>query len=78
MEIPDAVQASGIDNLSVLTTGGRPSNPAERLTSSRFKELLDAVREIYDFVIIDTPPVLAVTDACVVVARGRRARRCCG
>ena len=69
MEIPDAVQASGIDNLSVLTTGGRPSNPAELLTSSRFKELLDAVREIYDFVIIDTPPVLAVTDACVVAPR---------
>ncbi|MGD0900439.1 MAG: polysaccharide biosynthesis tyrosine autokinase [Thermoguttaceae bacterium] len=69
MEIPDAVQPGGVENLSVITTGGRPSNPAEILTSSRFKDFLDAVREVYDFVIIDTPPVLAVTDACAVAPR---------
>jgi succinoglycan biosynthesis transport protein ExoP len=69
MEIPDAVREGGVENLWVITTGGRPSNPAEILTSAGFKNFLNAVREKYDFVIVDTPPVLAVTDACVVATR---------
>lgn len=67
-EIPDAVQSTPLANLSVLVSGSKPVNPAELLTSSRFKELLDTLRESYDFVILDTPPTLAVTDASVVAA----------
>jgi capsular exopolysaccharide synthesis family protein len=69
VELDDAVQPSQIENLSVLASGPPPANPAELLTSPRFKELLDVIRERYDFVLIDTPPLLAVTDPCVVAPR---------
>jgi capsular exopolysaccharide synthesis family protein len=68
-EIPDAVQQTSVQNLWVMTAGGTPSNPADLLTSLRFKEFLDSQRDQYDFVIIDTPPILAVTDACAVAPR---------
>lgn len=68
-ELPDCIQATSIANLSVLTSGGRPEKPAELLTSTTFQELLAVLREQYDFVIIDTPPILAVTDPLVVAPR---------
>ncbi len=68
-DLPDAVQASGISGLSILPCGPIPPNPAELLTSPRFKELLDVIREKYDYVIVDTPPLLAVTDPAVVAPR---------
>ncbi len=64
-----AIRPTAIPNLSVLPCGPRPANPAELLTSPRFKELLDIIRSQYDFVIIDTPPLLVVTDPCVVAPR---------
>jgi capsular exopolysaccharide synthesis family protein len=60
-EIPDAVRETGVENLTVMTCGQRPENPSELLTSLRFQELLDKLRDEYEFVIIDTPPILAVT-----------------
>ena len=68
-EIDEATQVTEVPNLSVMTSGGRPSNPAELLTTARFKNFLDVVRERYDLVIVDTPPVLAVTDSCAVAPR---------
>jgi capsular exopolysaccharide synthesis family protein len=68
-EIRDAVQPTVVPGLSVLPCGPIPPNPAELLTSPRFKELLDELREQYDYVIIDTPPLLVVTDPCVVAPR---------
>jgi capsular exopolysaccharide synthesis family protein len=64
-----AVQASGVPNLSVLPAGPTPPNPAELLTSPRFKEVLDQLRGLYDIVVVDTPPLLAVTDPSVVAPR---------
>lgn len=69
MEVADAVQEPGIENLWVLPAGPRPPDPAELLTSSQFAELLDLLRERYDYVVVDTPPLLPVTDACVVAPR---------
>lgn len=69
VELPEAVQESGVPGLSLLPCGPIPPNPAELLTSPRFKEVLDLIREQYDFVLVDTPPVLAVTDPCVVAPR---------
>ncbi|OKL37655.1 CpsD/CapB family tyrosine-protein kinase [Domibacillus mangrovi] len=60
-----AVQ-SDIENLSILTSGPIPPNPAELLGSFSMKEFLDHSLEKYDFVLFDTPPVLAVTDAQVL------------
>ncbi|WP_018394790.1 CpsD/CapB family tyrosine-protein kinase [Bacillus sp. 37MA] len=60
-----AVQ-SDIENLSILTSGPIPPNPAELLGSVSMKEFLEHSLEKYDFVLFDTPPVLAVTDAQVL------------
>jgi polysaccharide biosynthesis transport protein len=69
VELTDAIQETPIENLSVLICGKRPANPAELLTSSQFQQLLEVLREKYDLVIIDTPPVLAVTDSLAVAPR---------
>ena len=68
-DLATAIRPTSIPNLSVLPCGPRPANPAELLTSPRFKELLDIIRSQYEFVIIDTPPLLVVTDPCVVAPR---------
>jgi capsular exopolysaccharide synthesis family protein len=68
-EILDVVQAASVENLSVLCCGPRPKNPSELLTSVQFQKFLDVVREQYDFVIVDTPPMLVVTDPSVVAPR---------
>ncbi len=63
------VQLPALEGLAVLPCGRPPPNPAELLTSLRFQDLLNALREQYEFVIVDSPPLLAVTDPCVVAAR---------
>lgn len=68
-DLTDAVVESGVENLSLLACGPRPINPSELLGSQQFRELIDILRDAYDFVLIDTPPVLAVTDPCVVAPR---------
>jgi capsular exopolysaccharide synthesis family protein len=68
-DLASAIRPTAIPNLSVLPCGPRPANPAELLTSPRFKEMLDIIRSQYDFVILDTPPLLVVTDPCVVAPR---------
>jgi tyrosine-protein kinase Etk/Wzc len=58
-------------NLSVLGAGDPyPSNPAELLSSPAFREMLGSLRDIYDFVVIDSPPVLPVSDAVTIAAQG--------
>lgn len=59
------VTKTGIENLSVLTSGKIPPNPTELLSSPRMDKLLDFVKEHYDCVFIDTPPINIVTDATV-------------
>jgi capsular exopolysaccharide synthesis family protein len=65
----DAIQATCIAGLTILPCGPVPANPSELLTSPRFKELLEAMRNEYDYVLVDTPPLLAVTDPCIVAGR---------
>lgn len=64
----DAVVHRGAlqENLDVLTCGVYPPNPSELLMSESFKALLAKVNEEYDLVLIDTPPVLAVTDPTII------------
>ena len=59
-------QVSGVKNLSVVTSGSLPSNPAELLGSQKMKALVEAMEREADVVLIDTPPTLAVTDAAVL------------
>lgn len=55
-----------IPNLSVYVAGPHPPNPAELLQSERFKAVLKRLSSKFDYVILDSPPVLAVTDAAVL------------
>jgi len=57
-----------IDNLWVLPAGPIPPNPAEMLAGVRLKQLIDRLKEEYDYIIIDSPPVAVVTDAILVSA----------
>ena len=68
-EPPQAIRGTEVENLYVMPCGPRPHNPSELLTSPQFQELLQLMRDQFDFVIVDTPPVLAVTDATAVAAR---------
>ena len=61
-----AVQRCGIPSLRVLGSGPIPPNPADLLGSEEMEELLDALRQAADFVILDTAPVLAVSDALIL------------
>lgn len=65
----DVIQPTVVPNLSVLTSGRRVPNPAELLTSPEFDAVLDDLREAYDFVLVDTPPLLGVSDPCAVAPR---------
>ncbi len=55
-----------VPNLFVATSGPIPPNPSELLSSTRMREFLDAVKQKFDFVIIDTPPALPVADAVIL------------
>jgi capsular exopolysaccharide synthesis family protein len=61
--IDDILKTPGLDNLHIINAGQGLLNPAEILRSPRFKEFLTEVREHYDIIIVDTPPVLPVADA---------------
>jgi capsular exopolysaccharide synthesis family protein len=65
----EVVQPSGVENLWVMPAGKTPPNPAELLGSRRFADLAGSLGSHFDCVVIDTPPVLAVTDAVVVAHR---------
>ena len=53
-------------NLDVILAGDIPPNPSELLGSADMGELLDAMAPFYDYIVVDTPPVGVVTDACVL------------
>lgn len=69
VRLEEAVQECGVRNLDVLTSGEVPSSSAELLQSWRMVDLLDQAAETYDMVVIDAPPLLAVTDAALLTAR---------
>ena len=65
--LPQAIQTvSSVPNLSVLPAGYPPPNPSELLSGERARRLIDVLGQTYDVVVIDCPPVLAVTDSLVV------------
>ena len=62
----DAAQVIIPGGLSVLPAGPIPHNPAELLTAEQFPQLIETLKAEFDFVLIDTPPLLAVTDPAIV------------
>ncbi|HCH1012707.1 TPA: polysaccharide biosynthesis tyrosine autokinase [Vibrio parahaemolyticus] len=68
IELEQSVKNTQVKNLDIITRGQIPPNPSELLMHPRFQRLIEWASEQYDLVIIDTPPVLAVTDASIVGA----------
>ncbi|MCP3714157.1 polysaccharide biosynthesis tyrosine autokinase [Paraburkholderia sp. CNPSo 3281] len=65
-EAKDVIHHEALPNLDVVTSGSIPERPAELLVRERLGEMLKALAQTYDMVIIDSPPVLAVTDAVLI------------
>ncbi len=67
LSVDDVIhQVSGLDNMHYMVRGDIPPNPAELLMHPRFAQLLQDMSGKYDLVIVDTPPILAVTDPALV------------
>lgn len=64
--IENAIYDTGVTNLDYLARGKSPSNPSELLNSQQFKDLLEKLSTQYDHIILDTPPILAVTDGIIL------------
>lgn len=62
----DVVQNSQVDNLFFVTRGKSPVNPSELLSTDKFKVFLEQASASFDYVLIDTPPILAVTDGIII------------
>lgn len=65
-DLQKVLHKTPVANLDVITRGKSPTNPSEILSSNQFKELLEQLQSQYDHIIIDTPPVLAVTDGIII------------
>ena len=68
LELSDVIKKTSITNLDVITRGKVPPNPSELLMHTRFSDFIAWASKEYDLIIIDTPPILAVTDPGVIGA----------
>jgi len=66
--LSDVINQTENSNLSIITSGPIPPNPAELLSSNRMANLVSKLEENFDLVVFDTPPLLAVTDAQVMAS----------
>ena len=66
VDINIGIHETPIANLHVLSSGTRPPNPAELLGSAKMKNFIEELKESYDFIILDTPPIILVTDAQIL------------
>lgn len=65
----ESAQRTSIPNLTVVTSGPKPPNPSELLGSARMDQVIAEAKELYDIIIFDMPPVVAVTDAQVMSSK---------
>lgn len=75
--IDEVVRRMDEFNFDYITAGNVPPNPAELLASKKFSNFIDTVKEKYDYIIIDTPPVNAVSDALSVAASAQNVAFVC-
>jgi tyrosine-protein kinase Etk/Wzc len=66
LELDHVIKKTNIENLDLITRGKSPNNPSELLNSNNFKNLLEHFSTQYDYILIDTPPILAVTDGLII------------
>ncbi|MFK7758103.1 MAG: polysaccharide biosynthesis tyrosine autokinase [Flavobacteriales bacterium] len=65
-ELEDCIIPSGIENLDVITAGPIPPNASELILSKRTEELINSLKQQYEYVIIDTPPLMLISDSLVL------------
>lgn len=68
LQLINAVRKTNVENFFVLTSGPIPPNPAEILTSKKMRTFVKNLTGIYDMVIVDSPPVIAVSDASILAS----------
>lgn len=68
-KLEDVIVRTPYDNLDLLCSGTLPPNPAELLASDKVDTILDTLSEIYDYIILDTPPLNIVSDAMPLIAK---------
>jgi len=66
IDINAGVHKTDQPNLHILSSGTRPPNPAELLGSAKMKNFIEELKKTYDFIILDTPPIVLVTDAQIL------------
>jgi polysaccharide biosynthesis transport protein len=66
LSLDEGIRQTSIDRLSLISRGAPPPNPSELLGSRIMKETLKDLREIYDFILIDSPPVIGISDAAIL------------
>lgn len=66
--LDEIIKETELPNLNYITSGTIPPNPAEMLESNAMKEFLKAIRERYDIILLDSPPVIAVTDSEILAS----------
>ena len=64
--VEEVAHPGPVDNLTILTSGPIPPNPAEVLGSQRTMALFDKLKKDYDYILVDAPPILAVSDATIL------------
>ncbi|WP_180036728.1 MULTISPECIES: polysaccharide biosynthesis tyrosine autokinase [unclassified Acinetobacter] len=65
-ELSQVIKATEVSGLDVIARGKSPANPSELLSTSQFTAMLNQLSEQYDHILIDTPPILAVTDGIII------------
>jgi capsular exopolysaccharide synthesis family protein len=68
-DVKEAIQPTMIEHLSVLTSGPKPPNPSELLGSQRMNQVIQELKNAYDIIIFDMPPVVTVTDAQIMASK---------
>ncbi len=63
--VEEVVSTTEVENLEIIPCGNVPSNPSELLGSKRYSDLIEELKSKYDIIIIDTPPIMLVTDAAL-------------
>ena len=68
MSTEDVLRTPGLENLHILTCGGIPSNPSELLSQERTRQVIQELKDSYDVVLVDGPPLLPVADSVILGA----------
>jgi len=69
VSIDSVIKSSAVENLSIITSGAIPPNPSELIASNRTDQMIKELKERFDFVLFDMPPVIAVTDSMIMAKK---------